>query len=83
MTAGTAGTPKATASQFVTDGNSVVIPPGADIAPHDWEVGNIVSIIARIRTIEIFDGGGTMALVGTVLAMTLTASALAMVLRRS
>ena len=31
----------------------------------------------------IFDGGGTMALVGTVLAMTLTASALAMVLRRS
>lgn len=59
MTAGTAGTPKATASQFVTDGNSVVIPPGAGIAPQDWEVGNIVSIIARIRTIEIVDGGGT------------------------
>ena len=31
----------------------------------------------------IFDGGGTMALVATVLAMTLIASALAMVLRRS
>lgn len=59
MTAGTTGTPKATASQFVTDGNSVVIPPGAGIAPQDWEVGNVVSIVARIRTIEIVDGGGT------------------------
>ncbi|MCO6443906.1 MAG: hypothetical protein J5J04_07470, partial [Anaerolineae bacterium] len=59
MTAGTDGTPRATASQFVTDGNSIVIPPGAGIAPQDWEVGNIVSIVARIRTIEIVDGGGS------------------------
>ena len=59
MTAGTAGTPRATASTFVIDGNSIVIPPGAGIAPQDWEIGNIVSTIARIRTIEIVDGGGT------------------------
>jgi hypothetical protein len=59
MTAGASGTPSVVASTFVTDGNSIVIPAGAGIAPQDWEVGNIVSIVARIRTIEIVDGGGT------------------------
>lgn len=59
LTAGTAGTPFASATSYVVDGNSISIPAGAGIAPQDWEVGGLVSIVARIRTVEIVDGGGS------------------------
>lgn len=59
LTAGTSGTPFASATSYVVDGNSISIPAGAGIAPQDWEVGGLVSIVARIRTVEIVDGGGT------------------------
>ena len=59
LTAGVAGTAKATASTFQFDGGSITIPTGGGVAPQDWEVGHVVSIVAKIRTITIVDGGGT------------------------
>ena len=59
LTAGVAGTAKATASSYRIDGSAITIPTGAGVAPQDWEVGNVVSIAAKIRTITIVDGGGS------------------------
>ena len=57
MTAGVAGTPQASATRYVIDGDSISIPQGAGVAPQDWMVGDVVSIQARTRTITILDGG--------------------------
>lgn len=59
MVAGVRGTSKATANLYVFDGTSVIIPVGSGVAPQNWEPGNVLSIIAPIRTVEIVDGGGT------------------------
>ena len=59
LTAGAFGTPSAQASVFRVNSNTITYPTGAGVAPQDWEVGNIVSIVARIRTIEVVDGGGS------------------------
>lgn len=59
MIAGKRGTKKATASNYVFDGTSVIIPVGSGVAPQDWETGNVLSIVAPIRSLEIIDGGGT------------------------
>lgn len=58
LTAGAAGTAKATASSYRLDGNSITIPTGAGVAPQDWEVGSVVSIVSKTRAITIVDGGG-------------------------
>jgi Putative phage tail protein len=55
LTAGVASTAKATASSYQIDGSSITIPTGGGIAPQDWEVGHVVSIVA----ITIADGGGS------------------------
>lgn len=59
LTAGSAGTAKANASSYRVDGSSITIPTGAGVAPQDWEVGNVVSIVNKTRTITVVDGGGT------------------------
>jgi hypothetical protein len=59
MSAGVQGTSKATATNYVFDGTSVIIPVGAGAAPQDWEPGNVLSIVAPIRSLEIIDGGGS------------------------
>lgn len=59
LTAGSAGTARATASNYRIDGSSITIPTGAGVAPQDWEVGGIVAIVAKTRTISIVDGGGS------------------------
>lgn len=58
LTAGTAGTPRASATNYRIDGDSISIPPGAGVAPQDWDVGHIVRVTAYIRTITVVDGGG-------------------------
>lgn len=58
LLAGGAGTPRAEASSFIIDASSIAIPAGAGVAPQDWDVGHIVAIVARIRTVEVVDGGG-------------------------
>ncbi|MEN9903710.1 MAG: hypothetical protein RLZZ555_275, partial [Pseudomonadota bacterium] len=59
LTAGVAGTAKVTASSYRIDGSSITIPTGAGVAPQDWEVGNVVSIVNKTRTITVADGGGS------------------------
>lgn len=59
LVSGASGTPQAEATQYRIDGDSISIPQGAGIAPQDWEVNNIVSIIARTRSITVVDAGGS------------------------
>ena len=58
LIAGNPGTPSATASSYVVDADTIAIPTGAGVAPQDWDVGNIVAIVARIRSFSVTDGGG-------------------------
>lgn len=56
MTSGVPGTAKATATSYVVNGSSITVPLIAGRVPQDWETGNIISVVARVRTIEIRDG---------------------------
>lgn len=60
LTAGTVGsaTARVSASLYRLDGDAITIPPGAGAVPQDWEVGFVVYITTRIRTIEVVEGGG-------------------------
>ena len=59
LTPGLSGTPKATASSYYVNGDSINFTTGSGIAPQDWEVGNIVRINMKTRTITVVDGGGS------------------------
>lgn len=63
LTAGTKGTRFAEASLFAINGNSITIPPSAGVAPDDWEVGGIVIINEKTRTLNISGGGNDRSIV--------------------
>ncbi|MBV5296662.1 MAG: hypothetical protein JZU64_00655, partial [Rhodoferax sp.] len=58
LTPGVGGTPKANASAYYVNGDSIYFTTGSGIAPQDWEVGNIVRINMKTRNIVVVDGGG-------------------------
>lgn len=57
MLAGKKGADKVAASLYVFDGTTVVVPVGHGTVPQDWELGDVLSIVAPIRTLEVIDGG--------------------------
>lgn len=57
LEAGGSGTPRAEATNYQITGASIIVPTGGGAMPQDWEVGNVVSIVAFTKTMTVIDGG--------------------------
>lgn len=57
MAAGQAAGRYFSASSYVIDGESIIVPIGSGMVPQTWEVGMTISVSAMIMTVTVIDGG--------------------------